>query len=168
VLRTDEEKIRSKALRSIRSRVENIAPYTPWLGAALELRDELKKIFFETLEIREYELTDEDITQIGNIRREKYANPDWTFGRTPRFSFHNRKRFPMGNVEVFLEVKGGVISSCRINGDFLGLAPIRDLEGRLEAKPYERRALEEALSPADLGPLLGGITQEQLLLCLFP
>jgi lipoate-protein ligase A len=167
VLRADEEKISSKALRSMRSRVTNISPYMKERLFIRQFWDELKKNLREEWNFAEYELSAGDKAQIEEIKSEKYASSEWTFGRAPRFSFHNQKRFPMGKVEVFLDVKGGVIDSCKISGDFLGLTPIRGLEERLEAKLYQRRSLEESLADVELEPYIGGITLRELLLCLF-
>ncbi|MDR0653218.1 MAG: lipoate--protein ligase [Synergistaceae bacterium] len=169
VLRADEDKIRSKALRSARSRVTNIAFHMDVPMTFIEFWSELKKILFKSLDITEYVLTDRDIAQIETIRREKYANPDWTYGRAPRFSFRNRRRFPMGTVEVFLDISKGIVESCRIHGDFLGLVPVRALEESLEGRPYRQSDMERALGELDDPErYLGGITGEELILCLFP
>jgi lipoate-protein ligase A len=167
ILRPDEEKIRSKALRSARGRVANIASYMERPGSIHAFWSDLRQKIFVAHDMQEYKLTEPDIAEIQDIRSKKYASPDWTFGRAPRFSFHNRKRFPLGGVEVFLDVKEGIVETCEIRGDFLGVAPIRALEERLEARPYRLEALKEALECVDLSPLLGGITKEQLLICLF-
>jgi lipoate-protein ligase A len=73
----------------------------------------------------------------------------------------------LGKVEVFLEVTRGIIESCRIQGDFLGLTSVRRLEEQLESRPYQFHAIDEALSQLDLLPYLGGVTREQLLDCIF-
>ncbi|GHT00506.1 lipoate-protein ligase LplJ [Synergistales bacterium] len=167
VLRPDEEKIKSKALRSVSARVANIASYMEKPLTLREFWNDLKQNIFKTQDLREYKLTEEDISEIQKIRLEKYASDSWTFGKTPRFSFHNKKRFPMGGVEVFLDVEDGVVSACEIRGDFLGVTPIRALEELLEARPYRMDAIEKTLKNIDLTPYLGGVTKEQLLTCLF-
>jgi lipoate-protein ligase A len=168
VLRVDEDKIRSKALRSARSRVTNVASHMDVPMTFVEFWNELKKFLFTPPGVTEYVLTERDIVQIETIRREKYASPDWTYGRTPRFSFRNRRRFPMGDVEIFLDVSKGIVESCRIHGDFLGLVPVRALEESLESRPYRRSDVELALGELDLDRYLGGITREELILCMFP
>ncbi|MDR3322313.1 MAG: lipoate--protein ligase [Synergistaceae bacterium] len=167
VLKPDEEKIRSKSIRSVHSRVANLAQYMDVPLSTEKFRDRIKENLHKSLNFLEYNLTEVDIVQIGRILREKYANPDWTFGKAPRFSFHNYVRFPAGKVEVFLEVRDGIIDSCRIAGDFLGLEPIVELEEHLESKAYKRHDIEEFLGRMELEPYLGGITREQLLSCLF-
>jgi lipoate-protein ligase A len=168
VLRVDEDKIRTKALRSAKSRVTNIASHMDAPKPFTEFWAELKKNLLDSPGVVEYVPTESDIAEIEAIRREKYANPDWTYGRTPKFSFHNERRFPMGKVEIFLDVSKGVVDSCEIRGDFLGLAPVRELEEALEGRPYRRNDVERALGGLELERYLGGITRQELLLCLFP
>jgi lipoate-protein ligase A len=167
VLRPDDEKIRSKALRSARSRVTNLAPHMEGQPSIREFWNALRQKLFETHDLREYKLTTQDVVQIEKIRDEKYASSNWTFDSAPRFSFHNRKRFPLGGVEAFLDISEGQVKSCRIRGDFLSVASVRSLEERLESKPWRPEILREALEGMDLTPCLGGITKEQLLSCLF-
>jgi lipoate-protein ligase A len=167
VLKQDAEKISTKALRSVRDRVTNLSQYP---GAPPSMRtfwNDLKEKLFTGGDVREYTLTETDIAEIQKIRREKYAHPDWLFGRTPRFDFHNRKRFAMGNAEVFLEIVKGRIASCRIRGDFLGLEAITGLETQLEGKPYRIHSIREVLERTNLRLYMGGITSEELLQCLF-
>ncbi|GHU84589.1 lipoate--protein ligase [Bacteroidia bacterium] len=167
VLQVDEEKIRTKALRSIRSRVASIAGYISPPRNLDAFWKDLKGQFFGEGGVREYVLSREELAQVEAIQREKYANPDWIFGKTPPFSYHNEKRFALGKVEVYLDVDGGVIKTCKMNGDFLGLTPVRGLEEAIEGLPYRKEILQEVLSPMDLRLYLGGITAEELLSCLF-
>jgi len=103
------------------------------------------------------------LSQIEQIMHERYANPDWTFGSDPAFTFTNKKRFPGGQVEVFLDVKGGVIRGARIRGDFLALRPASGLEERLLGVPHREEALTEALRGVDATSILGSISAAELL-----
>jgi lipoate-protein ligase A len=168
VLKPDDGKIRSKALRSVRARVANISPMLPDVGDIEDFRRLLKKYILEGQDADEYILTADDIARIEEIRRRKYANPDWTFGHAPRFSFHQAKRFAAGKVEIFLDIAEGVIKSCAIKGDFLGVTPIRELEELLESQPYRRDAIIRALEGVDTTRCLGGVSKEQFVECVFP
>jgi lipoate-protein ligase A len=168
VLKPDEGKIRSKALRSVRARVANISPLLPGVGDIEDFRRLLKHNILEGQDAAEYILTPDDIAHIEEIKRLKYANPYWTFGRAPKFSFRQSKRFAAGKVEIFLDIAEGVIKSCVIRGDFLGVTPIRGLEELLESKPYRRDAIIRALEGADMARYLGGVSKEQFMECVFP
>jgi lipoate-protein ligase A len=168
VLRPDDGKIRSKALRSVSARVTNISPLLPGVKDIEDFRRLLKKNIPEWRSAAGYILTAGDIARIEEIKHRKYANPDWTFGHAPKFSFHNAKRFAAGKVEIFLDIADGVVKSCVIRGDFLGVTPIRGLEERLESRPYRHDAITRALEGADMARYLGGVTKEQFMECIFP
>jgi lipoate-protein ligase A len=167
VLRTDTGKIMSKALTSMRSHVTNLSEYLPVSRTTDEFRDMLRASFFEDLNLAGYELTEEDIQKIHEIRRQKYANDGWNIGSEPRFSYYNARRFSGGKVEIRLNTEHGVIKSCALNGDFLALLPVRELEEKIEGLPYRINAVREALASIDLGSYLGTVTLDELLACVF-
>jgi len=167
VLRVDDEKIRSKAIRSVRSRVTNLRDHMDTPVTISEFWTLLEQTLAEEWNLQAYTLTEVDLEKIDEIYRKKYNNPDWTLGSSPKFSFHNTKRFPAGKVEVFLDVAGGDITAVRIHGDFLGTHSMHDLEERLLGRTFHREAVAEALSGFDLLPYLGEVTAEQFLSCIF-
>ena len=165
VLSVDDEKIRSKAIRSVRSRVTNIREY---LGISTkDFREGLKQNILSDHKALEYTLTEGELAKINHIRCEKYENPSWTFGKTPKFSFSNSKRFPGGKVEIFIDTTNGIVISCAIRGDFLGTIPIRTLEEKLENIMFQPEAFNNVLGEIALHPYIGDITKEQLLSCIF-
>jgi len=167
ILRADETKIKTRAMRSFKSGVDLIKRYCDPAQSIFDFWEALKKMLFWEKDIREYILSAEDISKIQKIQAEKYANPNWTFGESPHFSYHSQKRFPGGKVEVFLDVFRGAIASCAIKGDFLAIEPICALEEKLVSCPYESGTLLRLLCQIDLEPYLGNITKEQLMSCLF-
>jgi len=166
-LRVDADKIRSKAVRSVRSRVTNLKGYVRTGCSVREFWELFKRNLFADRQVRIYELTSHELAQINLIYLEQYGNPTWTVSRAPRFSFHNSKRFTGGKVEVFLDIVKGTVVSCAIYGDFLGTAPIRDLEEQIEKIIFQYQSVDSALSEISLAPFLGDITKEQLLSCMF-
>ncbi len=116
-------------------------------------------------------LTPEEESAVQKLRTEKYATWEWNYGRSPRFSYKNKKRFTGGSIEVGLNVEKGRITEAGIYGDFLSLKPTDELTTALIGVPYEREQVRKALqgtaqSP-DLRPYLGGITLEELLEVMF-
>lgn len=168
VLRSDGEKIRTKALRSIGASVTTVKKYC---DAELTICDFIIMLKNELMPdkrcVHEYSLTDADKADIDNIRIAKYADPEWTYGRAPRFTFHNRIRFPGGKLEVFLDIDKGVIKNCAFTGDFLSVRPAADFAALLDGVPYQYEKITQKLRHIDIAPYLGGITKEQLLSCLF-
>ena len=166
VLTVDESKISSKALQSVRSRVTNIKEHMRSQCSTAEFCDMLKEQLFSTMQVSKRELTDHDLIQINEIYRERYSNPTWTFQQSPKFTYHNSKRFSGGKVEVYFDIEKGFITSCSIKGDFLGVYPIRELEERFEGKLFERKEIEEAVFEVSTKPYLGSITKEEFLSCV--
>ena len=167
VLNPSEDKIKGKAIRSVRSRVTRLKSHlNPALSTDEFLRF-LKKEWMGNQNMEEYFLTAEDIGAIDEIRREKYANDEWTYGKAPKFTYHHRVKAPVGIVEVFLKMEKGLIQACSIKGDFLGLLPIGELEETLLGLCYQREVVEKVLEEIDLAPYLGGVTKRQLLETMF-
>jgi lipoate-protein ligase A len=170
VLTADDEKIVSKALRSVRSRVTNIAEYLPADRTAdmpvadiLAFMKNLRESWCDGFGLTEHEFTERDIGEIREIREEKYASREWTLGRAPRYSYRNSKRFPGGGVKVFVEVKGGVIEDMKITGDFLSLQPVAAIEETFIGRPFNTESLVGAVSESDVRRTLGSVTKDELL-----
>jgi lipoate-protein ligase A len=168
VLNVDAEKIQSKAIRSVRSRVTNLKSYMAKPLSTEAFWGELKKRLFAANEISEYVLTEADERAVLAIKAERYDNPEWTYGRAPLYSFRNSRRYAGGKIEVFLSIKKGVIEHCGIRGDFLGLSPIEDLERALEGVAYAPDSASDALrGKAHLTLCLGSVTSQDLIDCMF-
>jgi len=167
VLNPGEDKIKGKAIRSVRSRVTSLRSH---LSPSLETEEFLrflKKEWMDKNNMEEYILTGSDIEAIHKIRIAKYANDEWTYGKTPKYTYHNRVKYPLGIVEVFLKIEKGMIKECSIKGDFLGLLPIGELEEAFVRLSYQRERVEKMLAKKDIAPYLGGITKAQLLETMF-
>ena len=107
--------------------------------------------------------TPTELAAITATQSGRYENDEWTYGHEPAFTYRNKKRFPGGTLEALLDVKGGVIQTAKIHGDFLALRPVTELETALKNIPHRKDALSEALRPLDLKPILGSLTAQDLL-----
>jgi lipoate-protein ligase A len=170
VLTADDEKIVSKALRSVRSRVTNIAEHLPANQPTdisttdiLVFMKNLRESWYKKFGLTEYEFTEGDIAEIQKVRDGKYASEKWTLGRAPRYSYRNSKRFPGGGVKVFVNVKDGIIEDARITGDFLSLRPVAAIEEKFIGVPFNAEALAGAVSESDVRRALGSVTKDELL-----
>lgn len=168
-LKVRKDKIESKGIKSIRSRVTNIKPFLPKEKqdmTTVEFRQEiLLKIFgVDTLEqVKTYELTDEDWQKINQISDELYRNWDWNYGKSPSFNIEKRHRFPIGSIEIRMNVDKGVITEAKIFGDFFGLGEIADVEAKLVGTKYDKEALREVVNEIDVKKYFGNIEAEDLL-----
>jgi len=167
VLRVDDEKIRSKALKSVRSRVTNIKEHMPGAGSTQVFLQTLKAELFARQGAELYTLTQDDLLQVDEIYRAQYGNPAWTYERAPKFSCHAAKRFVGGKVEFYFEIERGLVETSAIRGDFLSIVPIAGLEQALVGAQFTPQGMAKRLGEIDLKPYLGNISKEEVLACLF-
>ncbi|GGE25847.1 lipoate--protein ligase [Marinithermofilum abyssi] len=162
VLKVKKEKFQSKSTKSVRSRVGNIRDFMDRDMNIGQFREFLLRYIFEGHEeIPEYRLQESDWKKIREIKEKRYGNWDWNFGRSPKFNVENSKRFPIGSIDVRLNVKKGMITICTIYGDFFGFKDVKEIEERLTGIRYDRKAIEKALEGIDIQPYFGNITKEE-------
>jgi len=163
-LRVKKDKIESKGIKSVRSRVANISEFLTEKISIEEFRALLlKNIFDGKDEIPEYTLTEEDWGKIYQLSKERYQNWEWNFGKSPKFNLQHSHRFPVGSIDVRLEVNKGVIENCKIYGDFFGVGEVSEIENKLTGTRYERKELEQALAYIDTTHYFGNITKEEFI-----
>ncbi|RNA68817.1 lipoate--protein ligase [Alteribacter keqinensis] len=162
-LNVNEEKIRSKGIKSIRSRVANINEFVDKPLSMEEFKALLLRYIFDGAEeIPEYKLTEEDWKGIEKISAERYSNWDWNYGRSPKFDLKRSKRFAAGTVDIRLNVNKGTITDCKIFGDFFGIGEVTDVEKELIGCRYEREELDKALDKLQVKHYFGAITKEEI------
>lgn len=168
ILRPKQEKIVSKGIKSVRSRVTNIKPYLAPEYQELDIlqfREVLLKNIFnveDTSTIKEYVLTDEDWVRVEELRSKYFNNPDWNYGKNPKFEFKQSKRTPAGQIEFSLNVEKNAIKDIKINGDFFGLGEISDVEKALVGVGYNREDLTTAFEAIDIRRYFGNVTVDIL------
>jgi len=167
-LKVKKDKIESKGIKSVRSRVANISEFLDERMEIDEFRSLLLKNIFEGQEeIPEYILTEEDWEKIHQLSKERYQNWDWNYGRSPKFNLQHSHRFPVGSIDVRLEVNKGVIENCKIYGDFFGVGDVSEIEEKLTGTRYEKNEIVKALADIDTTHYFGKIVKEDFLNLLY-
>jgi len=163
-LKVKKEKIESKGIKSVRSRVANISEFLTENLDIQEFRSLILKFIFEGLdEIPEYVLTEADWEKIHQLSKERYQNWEWNYGRSPKFNLQHSHRFPVGSIDVRLEVNKGIVEHCKIYGDFFGVGDVSEIENRLKGLRYEKNAIEKALSEVDTTYYFGNVSNEEFI-----
>ena len=165
VLLVDGDKIKSKGIRSVRSRVKNIKEYINL--PARDFKRLLKEYLLDGISWKEYILSEKELAEVQQIYLEKYGNTCWNFSKSPPFSFSRSKRFIGGKMEVFFDIAKDIVTSCTIRGDFLGTVPIRILEEKLENTSFQYQAFKKVLNEIEFHSYLGDITKDEFLSCIF-
>lgn len=163
-LKVRKDKIESKGIKSIRSRVANISEYLDEKISIEQFRELLLRYIFEGEDtIPTYDLKEEDWKKINEISEKRYQNWDWNYGKSPTFNYQHSHRFPIGHIDVRLEVQKGIIVTCKVYGDFFGVGDVEEIERALKGTRYERADLDTALNNIDVKKYFGNIEKEDFL-----
>ncbi len=144
-LRPKSEKLESKGIKSVRSRVTNIKDIEGYCGPDDPLEFALA-LCEKCAEGKAVSLTGTEIAAIEEISERKYSRWEWNFGESPKFSDITSKRFPFGSIEISYTAKKGIIEEAKIQGDFFAEGDIEELERQLSGCSLERGRLLEAFS----------------------
>ena len=160
-LHVDEEKLRARAIRSVRSRVTNLRPYLPAHCDAQGFMAHVADYVART-----YGAQTMDVPACEEIERlyARNASEEWIFPEralVARYELVKKKRYPFGTVEMYLDMEREMVRDIRICGDFFGVRPIAELEERLRGASIG--ALSACLSGLDVGAYIFGMSRELLL-----
>ncbi|WP_436942124.1 lipoate--protein ligase [Staphylococcus xylosus] len=162
-LKVNPAKIKSKGIKSVRSRVANISEFLDEPIDIDKFKEIILKSIFGETQVEEYKLTDEDWRKIEKLSNEKYRTWEWNYGRNPKYNFEREEKFEKGFVQIKLDVKKGRIEHAKIFGDFFGEGDITELENALEGTMHEFDSIEEALSNYDIYHYFGDIDRHELI-----
>ena len=142
-LQVSEEKIKSKGVESVRSRVANLKEINPDISLNA-LKKTLKESFGEVYGNNEKDISEDkyyDPSQMNEIEElyEKYSSWEWRYGETPDFDIDFEKRFNWGEIEIGLKLKNAVIEEADIYSDAMDVQLIEMLKDELEDTPFKRK-----------------------------
>ena len=153
------DKIESKGIKSVRSRVANISEF---LKEEISIEDFRQKIidnvFREYDELPVLKLNDEQWNEVMKLSESKYRTWEWNFGRSPEFNIQKVERFEFGQIDARIFVKDGKIHNIKFFGDFLGYGDSEDVEKTITGTAYREDALSLALKETDLRYYFGSIS----------
>ena len=163
-LNVGDEKVVSKGIKSVRERVTNIKGFLndPDLSA-LDFRNSMIALLKQDMET--IYLTEEQRIEIEELENRKFLTWDWNYGNSPEFNLSRSKRFAGGKLEIYLNVKKGIITECSIYGDFFGTADISVICNLVRGVKYERNELFKILNNAEDAHKFQQISVEDLVSC---
>lgn len=143
-LTVSEDKIKSKGVTSVRSRVVNLSELNE--NATVDaLVEAMTRAFVAEYGGEGEELSPADITSDLTHLYEKFASWEWRFGRTPAFDVSFAHRFPWGGVEVGFTLEDARIVACTIFSDAMDSRLIMEVAAHLEQIPFRMDAIEDKL-----------------------
>lgn len=163
-LQVDPTKFQTKGVRSVRSRVTNVADH---LDRPVSL-PEFRRILLENI-LREnpgqpYPLTPKDLAAVEKLREERYAAWDWNYGQSPACMVLRRRRVEgCGLVEAYISVDSGLISAIAFRGDFFSAVEPEELAPRFVGRTPDQAGFAAALEGVDVSRYFAGLQNDQLI-----
>lgn len=117
VLNPSEEKLKSKGVDSVKSRVTNLINFVKL--SRKEFRNEIEKFFDQ----KTYYLTEDD-EKLLNKYIEEFNSDEYIYGKNPPYEVKRSKRFSYGEIEVHLNVSKNIIDDIKFYGDFFEKDPL--------------------------------------------
>lgn len=143
-LQVSKEKIVSKGIDSVSSRVVNLKE----LNGSITVESAVESLKASFIEIYGG-LTSDGFSAVGfdEIKPlyEKYSSWDWKYGETPRFDISFEKRFPWGGMDVRLSLKDGRVDNAFIYSDAMNGSLIYELKSLLPGTAFTKDAIKERL-----------------------
>ncbi|MDC7240419.1 MAG: lipoate--protein ligase [Spirochaetales bacterium] len=162
-LNVSQDKISSKGIKSVRSRVTNISEHLDGSMSTLEFRNILREFMEKRNGMKPYTLTEEDLAAVNKLRKQ-YESWEWNYGRSPAFSLRKERRVEgCGKIQIFLDVKKGVITGFTTRGDYFGAEDSTPLEEALRGCALNEDSLYSALKDLDVGFFYKNLDREQLI-----
>ncbi len=158
VLRVPLDKVRSKGIASVRSRVTNIAEHLPVRLPAAAFFAQLSDYLLAHLpDCVSYSLAPHE-ADIRQLAKEKYGTWAWNYGYSPRYDETRTLRFDGGTVEAALRVgDGGVMEDVRFYGDFFSRRDVSELAKRLVGIHRTRYEMEQVVHTIPIDAYFTGI-----------
>jgi lipoyltransferase and lipoate-protein ligase len=163
-LNVDQEKIESKGMKSVHSRVINILPYVKEDMDLSTFREILLKRIIKGADSEEYVFSPEDIENIKKIKNERYATWEWNYGKSPVCTLKKSKRIDgVGRIEAYISVEHGLISNVSFRGDFFSKTDPDSLSDLLIGRKPEPEEIRKALCNIDATQCFTNLKTEQLI-----
>ncbi len=162
-LKVKKDKIESKGIKSVKSRVTNIADYLEDGYTLADFKQALLKSMFAGEQLEEVMLSDQEIQAIQKLKTEKYATWDWNYGKSPLYNVKKERKCDFGLVTVLMQVEKGEIKEIHFYGDYFGNGDIKELETQLVGIKPTEESLSAVLKNIDLADYINGLDSKTLI-----
>lgn len=160
VLKPPIEKLESKKIRSVRSRVANVKEL---IGGDMSVGD-----FFAHLEsfILSYFSCESAYCDEKAVRNSpyisKYTQSDFIFGRRKSYSFIKKRKYPFGSLGFCFDVEDGVITAFELEGDFFALKDTDPFAAAVVGCPFNEASLVELFGRIKCDSFFSGLDPKSL------
>jgi lipoate---protein ligase len=162
-LNVTSDKIESKGIKSVRSRVTNVREHLTKDMSMDEFKKVLVRVMVEEKNMPRYELSPDELAAVEDLRRTRYATWEWNYGYSPSYSIRKERRVEgCGKIQIFMEIDKGRITRFLSFGDYFGAEDASEVEKALIGRELQETELLDALGGLDVGHTYSCLTREKL------
>ncbi|KAA9241548.1 lipoate--protein ligase [Aerococcus tenax] len=168
VLTPNQDKLKTKGVKSVDKRVSNLKPLLK--GDLADLSTEafkealLKEIFHtEDLDsIQRYTLTDEDWAIIDQRVADFYGKDEWNYGSNPGFHYYKTAYYPgVGTVAFNFNISDGLITDFKTYGD-MSFGQPDQVDQAMIGRTYDQAGIAAGLEAGNYQDNIGKLAIEDL------
>ena len=162
-LKVSKDKIESKGVKSVRSRVTNILPHLKTPITVEEFGDKIMEYMKKQYpDMKEYVFSKEEMDYIAK-RAEVKRSWEWNYGESPEFNITRGKRFKNGKIQIFATVENSRIKNIKFYGDFFGKnEDLSEIENLLKNVKYTVEDVKKKLESIDIGEYFSKFTVDEI------
>ena len=163
-LNVDADKMESKGIKSVKSRVTSISEHLTQDVSLEDFRKILLDSILKNTPGEEYIFTPEDTEKIEKIKAERYDTFEWNYGKSPVCEIVRSQRIPLcGKVEAYISCNHSLIESVEFHGDFFSGSDPSILAEKLKGVPFTEDGLRSALEGANISSFIQNLTIDDLI-----
>jgi lipoate-protein ligase A len=149
------DKIRSKGVESVKSRIINLTECNPAMSI-FSLIDSLRISFDEVYGTAARELKVEnlfsDLPGIGDpdaarkrlaALETQFSDPAWKYGKNPPFQFEIQGRFSWGGIEIHFDINNNIVTNAQVFSDAMDGEFIMGFADLLRGMPFTYQGISE-------------------------
>lgn len=145
-LNVSKEKLKSKGVESVKSRVINLSSLCEEITIS-SLKDKLFEAFGEVYNCTPQKLEEESIDKVSLQEKiEKFQSWQWKYGRKIDFQYEMERRFEWGDIHIQLSVKSGIIDEIEVYSDAMDQDFIINIRQLIDKTIFNKTAICEKLS----------------------
>lgn len=156
----DNEKLISKGVDSVRSRVTNIVEHLE-----IDIED-FKAHFKENLCDEFITLSDKDILEIREIEK-SYLTDEFIYGKNPKFTIKKKQKTDAGMIEISIDIKNNIVRGIEMLGDYFLIEDIDEFLNLFLNQEFTLINFKNILKEHKIKEYIYNLSEEQFLNILF-
>lgn len=163
-LKVSKDKIESKGIKSVRSRVTNILPHLDKPITVEEFEEKIMEYMKKNYpDMKEYKFSEKELETIAENAEKKHRSWEWVYGSSPEYNITRENRFSAGKIQVFAHVVNSRIENIKFYGDFFGMKEdLGELERSFKGVKYNREDIRKKIEETDIDTYFSGFTADEI------